>query len=145
MQDDPDEFPLPDALLDFVDFDGAKGIALPALGDDPDEDADAFVPAPHEVHCSDWGDEEAEWAEAAARSLAHNGFCVLRSPSLVPATACDACSADAAERLDQRVLLHSHGTVRNRMKADGQRYTPKCGLRALLYSRGIAMGSARVP
>ena len=124
MQDDPDDCPLPDALLDFVDFDGAKGIALPALGDDPDEDADAFVPAPHEVHCSDWGDEEAEWAEAAARSLAHNGFCVLRSPSLVPATACDACSADAAERLDR--LFECARSLGLRPRRDLLRFSEMC-------------------
>ena len=86
---------VPDALADWLDEFGGPVEQYDVPADD--EQDKPFQPLPYEVVGSD-----PSWASAAAESLAHNGFCVLRPPQ--PLVADDArreCQDVAASRLDR--------------------------------------------
>ena len=92
---------VPDDLCDFLEEFGSGGndawtTATAAAADDGEG---GFRPVPHEADvCAE------DWTATAARSLAHNGFCALRSSageSLVPAALCERCRAAADQRLEK--------------------------------------------
>ena len=68
--------------------------------DEPTAEPACDAPAPaHDVHV-----DGPSWAEHAAHSLQHNGFCVLRG-SLIDDELCGSCATAAQSRLDGLLTL----------------------------------------
>ena len=115
---------VPDALLDWLE----EHVSVPcgpisAPREDADDDASRFkLQVPHEVQAADDGSKD--WAVAAAASLAHNGFCVLRTPAMVSAETCTACAATAARRLE--TLFTCARQLGLRPRHDILRFTEVC-------------------
>ena len=122
-----------DALVDWLEDDvgGPVDLSAAAAGYAAAEAAEAaaaaFVPVASSVRVDEEG-----WAAAAARSLEHNGFAVVRRGAdgtpLVPREACDRCADLALAQLD--TLLEAARRAGIRPRRDVFRFREICSRRA---------------
>ena len=103
---------VPDDLCDWLEEHAAPAApmteAAAAAAAAADENIAAFAPITWEVAHGSTG-----WAEAAAASLGHNGFCVLRGSCGTPAGR-EACAGSALGRLEHLFGLARQAGLRPR-------------------------------
>ena len=134
LEDDNDdeECDVPDSLLDFLSEhvgDGPVDLTGVAAEEDKDEEKEAFTPITWDIDCNAAAgaddDASAKWIDAAAASLSHNGFCVLRLPTpIIPTTECSNLATSCVSRLN---ILFDLARKRGiEPKRDIMRFTEVC-------------------
>jgi hypothetical protein len=113
------------SFLDEFGVDDGASRTRAATTADNDDEAPSFVPIAHEITIqSEAVEDDPSWTAAAADSLRHNGFVVLRLPKpLVPSEECESCAAACLSRLSKLLdLARSAGFG----KRDVLRFTEVC-------------------